>query len=162
MGKRKILSILLVLTLTAGIMTGCAGSGKKEENNAAGTETGSAASFVKEDGSYDLDAAFAAESGKGDPIRVISTFEGTCQVQSQIAYLLGFYEAEGLKEGVQEKSEGDAENQKPTYRAREGSDFEIWDKRIWTEHLALYGSNCCDGDYVDYFVCDNCGERDFE
>ena len=100
MGKRKILSILLVLTLTAGIMTGCAGSGKKEENNAAGTETGSAASFVKEDGSYDLDAAFAAESGKGDPIRVISTFEGTCQVQSQIAYLLGFYEAEGLKEGV--------------------------------------------------------------
>ncbi|MBO5985465.1 MAG: ABC transporter substrate-binding protein, partial [Lachnospiraceae bacterium] len=49
---------------------------------------------------YDLDAAFAKETGVGEPIHIISTFEGPCQVQSQIAYLLGFYDAEGLKEGV--------------------------------------------------------------
>ena len=56
--------------------------------------------YVTESGEFDLEKAFQAETGNGEPIRVISTFEGTCQVQSQVAYLLGFYEAEGLKEGV--------------------------------------------------------------
>ncbi len=56
--------------------------------------------YVTSDGKFDLEKAFLEESGNGEPIRIVSTFEGTCQVQSQVAYLLGFYEAEGLHAGV--------------------------------------------------------------
>ena len=100
MKKNKLITYLLSFVLILGLLSGCSSSENEQKKDTEITGKNDQASFVKEDGSYDLDAAFAAETGKGDPIRVISTFEGTCQVQSQIAYLLGFYEAEGLKEGV--------------------------------------------------------------
>lgn len=100
MKKNKLITYLLSFVLILGLLSGCSSSENEQKKDTEITGKNDQASLVKEDGSYDLDAAFAAETGKGDPIRVISTFEGTCQVQSQIAYLLGFYEAEGLKEGV--------------------------------------------------------------
>lgn len=113
--KKKFVEGILVTAMTAALLAGCGGTATSTSNNttqssaasgsapattasseaAKGTDTSST-----ENGEFDLEAAFAAETGVGDPIRIISTFEGTCQVQSQIAYLLGFYDAEGLKEGI--------------------------------------------------------------
>ena len=100
MKKKSMKAIVLSSLLTIGALTGCNSDKEPEQGTNAQGNNDPVTSATKADGSFDLDAAFAAESGKGDPIRIISTFEGTCQVQSQIAYLLGFYEAEGLKEGV--------------------------------------------------------------
>ena len=114
--KKKLVTAILIGALAASQLIGCgakdtsgnAGSAAVESNTqtasndaaAAGTEGATVIEAAADNGEFDLEAAFAAESGSGDPIRIISTFEGTCQVQTQIAYLLGFYEAEGLKEGV--------------------------------------------------------------
>lgn len=100
--KKRLLAGAMTAALFMLSLSGCGAekteaAAKNEENNA------SVDTLVEEkviDSEYDLDAAFAKETGVGDPIRIVSTFEGTCQVQTQIAYLLGFYEAEGLKEGV--------------------------------------------------------------
>lgn len=100
--KKRLLAGAMTAALFMLSLSGCGAektetAAKNKENNA------SVDTLVEEkviDSEYDLDEAFAKETGVGDPIRIVSTFEGTCQVQTQIAYLLGFYEAEGLKEGV--------------------------------------------------------------
>lgn len=113
--KKKFEAGILVIAMTAALLAGCGGTAANTSNNtvqsssAVGSATAASPSSessgavnvsTAENGEFDLEAAFAVETGVGEPIRIISTFEGTCQVQTQIAYLLGFYEAEGLKEGV--------------------------------------------------------------
>lgn len=78
--KRKLLTGILITALTAALFAGCGSTQASSEHGSGSTQASS-------------------EHGS-DPVRIISTFEGTCQVQSQIAYLLGFYEAEGLVEGI--------------------------------------------------------------
>ena len=103
---RKKLTKIAAILLSAVLLTGCTQKEKAESGEAKGLDDvekvieSLSQEYVTESGEFDLEKAFQAESGNGEPIRVISTFEGTCQVQSQVAYLLGFYEAEGLKEGV--------------------------------------------------------------
>ncbi len=103
---RKKLTKLAAILLSAVLLTGCTQKEKTESGEAKNLDDvekvieSLSQEYVTEDGEFDLEKAFQAETGNGEPIRVISTFEGTCQVQSQVAYLLGFYEAEGLKEGV--------------------------------------------------------------
>ena len=91
----------LVMAAAVTVMAGCGNDGEKKEGQTGTKENqNTVLSGAVTYENYDLDAEFAKETGNGEPIRVVSTFEGTCQVQSQIAYLLGFYEAEGLKEGI--------------------------------------------------------------
>lgn len=103
---RKKLTKIAAILLSAVLLTGCTQKEKTESEETKGLDDvekvieSLSQEYVTENGEFDLEKAFQAESGNGEPIRVISTFEGTCQVQSQVAYLLGFYEAEGLKEGV--------------------------------------------------------------
>lgn len=103
---RKKLTKLAAILLSAVLLTGCTQKEKTESGEAKGLDDvekvieSLSQEYVTESGEFDLEKAFQAETGNGEPIRVVSTFEGTCQVQSQVAYLLGFYEAEGLKEGV--------------------------------------------------------------
>lgn len=102
--KKKILACLISTMIALASLAGCgenAGSNEKQEGKSeVNVDINQLVEEKVVQADYDLDAAFAKETGVGEPIRIISTFEGTCQVQSQIAYLLGFYEAEGLKEGV--------------------------------------------------------------
>lgn len=102
--KKKILACLISTMIALASLAGCgenAGSNEKQEGKSeVNIDIDQLVEEKVVQADYDLDAAFAKETGVGDPIRIISTFEGTCQVQSQIAYLLGFYDAEGLKEGV--------------------------------------------------------------
>ncbi|MBR1931027.1 MAG: ABC transporter substrate-binding protein [Lachnospiraceae bacterium] len=117
MKKKKLVTAIIISVMTTALLAGCGATGtlanpdsttaesvKQETGNDtdAADDTQKEAETVQTQDSadFDLEAAFAAETGVGEPIRIISTFEGTCQVQSQIAYLLGFYDAEGLKEGV--------------------------------------------------------------
>ncbi|WP_029320244.1 ABC transporter substrate-binding protein [Butyrivibrio sp. AE3004] len=101
--KKRFVALILATVFALSVLSGC-GSGALKETGGVVTENiedesePKAPDIVDED--FDLDAAFAKETGVGDPIRIVSTFEGTCQVQTQIAYLLGFYEQEGLVEGV--------------------------------------------------------------
>ena len=100
--KKRLLACLIAGTLALATLAGCESAGANEKE-VTGEKNVNIDQLVEEkvvQADYDLDDAFAKETGVGDPIRIISTFEGTCQVQSQIAYLLGFYDAEGLKEGV--------------------------------------------------------------
>ena len=103
---RKKLTKIAVILLSAVLLAGCTQKEKPESGETKGLDDvekvieSLSQEYVTESGEFDLEKAFQAETGNGEPIRVISTFEGTCQVQSQVAYLLGFYEAEGLKEGV--------------------------------------------------------------
>lgn len=103
---RKKLTKIAAILLSAVLLTGCTQKEKTESGETKGLDDvekvieSLSQEYVTENGEFDLEKAFQAETGNGEPIRVISTFEGTCQVQSQVAYLLGFYEAEGLKEGV--------------------------------------------------------------
>ena len=103
---RKNLTKIAAILLSAVLLTGCTQKEKTESGETKGLDDvekvieSLSQEYVTENGEFDLEKAFQAETGNGEPIRVISTFEGTCQVQSQVAYLLGFYEAEGLKEGV--------------------------------------------------------------
>lgn len=103
---RKKLTKIAAILLSAVLLTGCTQKEKTESGVTKGLDDvekvieSLSQEYVTESGEFDLEKAFQAETGNGEPIRVISTFEGTCQVQSQVAYLLGFYEAEGLKEGV--------------------------------------------------------------
>lgn len=98
--KRKLLTTLLAAFTAIGLLSGCGAKNDSTQTNTdAETKTEANATTT------DADAASAesddSESGEdAGPIRIVSTFEGTCQVQTQIAYLLGYYEAEGLKEGV--------------------------------------------------------------
>ena len=102
--KKKILACLISTMLALTSLAGCgenAGSNEKQEGKSeVNVDVNQLVEEKVVQADYDLEAAFAKETGVGEPIRIISTFEGTCQVQSQIAYLLGFYDAEGLKEGV--------------------------------------------------------------
>ena len=102
--KKKILACLISTMIALASLAGCgenAGSNEKQEGKSeVNVDINQLVEEKVVQADYDLEAAFAKETGVGEPIRIISTFEGTCQVQSQIAYLLGFYEAEGLKEGV--------------------------------------------------------------
>ncbi len=78
---KKVLSLFLIAILAIASLSGC--SLAKTGNDKKGTENASGGS----------------ETADTKPIRIVSTFEGTCQVQTQLAYLLGFYEQEGLVEG---------------------------------------------------------------
>ena len=102
--KKKILACLISTMIALTCLGGCSKDVGSNETQQGKSEVNVDIDQLVEEkvvqADYDLDAAFAKETGVGDPIRIISTFEGTCQVQSQIAYLLGFYDAEGLKEGV--------------------------------------------------------------
>ena len=102
--KKKILACLISTMIALASLAGCGentGSNEKQEGKSeVNVDINQLVEEKVVQADYDLEAAFAKETGVGEPIRIISTFEGTCQVQSQIAYLLGFYEAEGLKEGV--------------------------------------------------------------
>ena len=102
--KKKILACLISTMIALASLAGCgenAGSNEKQEGKSeVNVDINKLVEEKVVQADYDLEAAFAKETGVGEPIRIISTFEGTCQVQSQIAYLLGFYDAEGLKEGV--------------------------------------------------------------
>lgn len=99
--KKRIVTALLTGVLTLATLAGC---GNEAANGTVSEEAGEKSSAIEEalaaGDDYDLEAAFAKETGVGEPIRIISTFEGTCQVQTQVAYLLGFYEQEGLVEGI--------------------------------------------------------------
>lgn len=97
--KKRICSVLLSSVLTMSLLAGC-GDTTSAQSSGNNTLVSSASEGTEASGEFNLDEAFAKETGNGDPIRIISTFEGTCQVQTQIAYLLGFYEQEGLTEGV--------------------------------------------------------------
>lgn len=100
--KKRLISLVLASVMAAAVITGCGAAEETEQNNASDKTDDSAKTSAEttENGEFDLETEFAKESGVGEPIRIVSTFEGTCQVQTQIAYLLGFYEQEGLKEGV--------------------------------------------------------------
>ena len=102
--KKKILACLISTMIALASLAGCGEAAGSDGTQGGKSEVNIDIDQLVEEkvvqADYDLDAAFAKETGVGEPIRIISTFEGTCQVQSQIAYLLGFYEAEGLKEGV--------------------------------------------------------------
>lgn len=91
--KRKGLTVILTAVLAAFALAGCGAS------QAAASPSGTENDVEKEE-VFDLETAFLAETASGEPIRIVNTFEGTCMVQTQIAYLLGFYDAEGLVEGV--------------------------------------------------------------
>lgn len=90
MKKRLLTGILAALTAIA-LLSGC---GEKKNDSAQANANPSTA------GGASAEADDKKSEGDAGPIRIVSTFEGTCQVQTQIAYLLGYYEAEGLKEGV--------------------------------------------------------------
>lgn len=99
MGKRlraKIIAIITIITIAVKL-SGCSFTKetvnvrKDKENAGVKQETSWASSEVFDDKNR--------VSERGKPIRIVNTFEGTCMVQTQLAYLLGFYEAEGLVEG---------------------------------------------------------------
>jgi NitT/TauT family transport system substrate-binding protein len=94
--KRKILSCVLAVAMTAVLMTGCGDGGSQTSENSTNDTSVSAETDDIVTASADTGDSDEDESG---PIRIVSTFEGTCQVQTQLAYLLGFYDAEGLVEG---------------------------------------------------------------
>lgn len=109
--KKRVVAGLLAGVLTGALLGGCGASKttvapENGTSESEASETGSVAAGGTDttngegEAEFDLEAAFAEESATKDPVRIISTFEGTCLVQTQIAYLLGFYEAEGLVEGV--------------------------------------------------------------
>ncbi len=100
--KKRLISVILASVMAVAVSTGCGAAEAAESNDSAKKTADSAGdgADAAENGEFDLEKEFAKESGVGEPIRIVSTFEGTCQVQTQIAYLLGFYEEEGLKEGV--------------------------------------------------------------
>lgn len=97
--KKRILALFLTSVIAMSLIAGC-GDNTTAQKSGNDVLVSSASEGVAENGEFNLDEAFAKETGVGEPIRIISTFEGTCQVQTQIAYLLGFYEQEGLVEGV--------------------------------------------------------------
>lgn len=88
-GKRLI-SIIILLMITTVILTACNSSKDSAINTNKKEYTKSR---------DDSDQKDKKVNKTGDPIRIVNTFEGTCQIQTQMAYLLGFYEAEGLIEG---------------------------------------------------------------
>jgi len=95
--KIKLTPIFVAIILVAVILSGC--NGTKESSNK--TSDSNNAKVKKTDtqvNELSVDEEKKAAKKK-DPIRIVNTFEGTCMVQTQLAYLLGFYEAEGLVEG---------------------------------------------------------------
>ena len=80
----KKLGILLVSFILATSLVGC----NDEPASQASTNSVSATNQAGE------------QQAATEPVKIISTFEGACQVQTQLAYLLGFYDEEGLVEGV--------------------------------------------------------------
>ena len=88
---RKKLTKIAAILLSAVLLTGCTQKEKAESGEAKGLDDvekvieSLSQEYVTESGEFDLEKAFQAETGNGEPIRVISTFEGTCQVQSQVA-----------------------------------------------------------------------------
>ncbi len=93
---KSLVVFTLVLVNAVVILAGC--SSKETANTDSKAADKKPVSPAANDASDGKETAAVTETG--DPIRIINTFEGTCQVQTQLAYLLGFYEAEGLVEGV--------------------------------------------------------------
>jgi NitT/TauT family transport system substrate-binding protein len=92
--KRKILSCVLAVTMVAAIISGCGSSASTSTDTVADAST-----VINNSDTAQASTGSVEEDDESGPIRIVSTFEGTCQVQTQIAYLLGFYDAEGLVEG---------------------------------------------------------------
>lgn len=106
---KRLAAILLVLVSTVVFVTACSSkeAAKTNTDNKSTTETKSEPKTNSETSdttdasdTSDTDSTGTEVVETGPPIRIVKTFEGTCQVQTQLAYLLGFYEAEGLVEGV--------------------------------------------------------------
>ncbi len=93
---KKLIAEIMAIVAAAVILTGCS-SAKETVNTTKEGESTTVTQAAPTTASENEDVAVAET---GDPIRIVNTFEGTCQVQTQLAYLLGFYEAEGLVEGV--------------------------------------------------------------
>lgn len=94
---RKIAALFTVVIMAAVFLSGCK-SAKETANKSSDTNVNKTDTAAANEDS-DVKGSEKTTSKKKDPIRIVNTFEGTCMVQTQIAYLLGFYEAEGLVEG---------------------------------------------------------------
>jgi NitT/TauT family transport system substrate-binding protein len=98
----RLVACTIIFVSTVIILTGCSVketvNTNTDKNENKTTETESVSSTASE--ASDTKDTDVTSVETGDPIRIVKTFEGTCQVQTQLAYLLGFYEAEGLVEGV--------------------------------------------------------------
>lgn len=94
---RKIAALFTVVIMAAVFLSGCK-SAKETANKSSDTNVNKTDNAAANEDS-DVKGSEKTTSKKKDPIRIVNTFEGTCMVQTQIAYLLGFYEAEGLVEG---------------------------------------------------------------
>lgn len=103
---KRLVAVIIVFVMVAVMFTGCSSTKEIVDTN----KQGEGVDVTQKEPSApptaaDSDVTIAPEEAtvvteKGDPIKIVNTFEGTCQVQTQLAYLLGFYEAEGLAEGV--------------------------------------------------------------
>lgn len=89
--KKNVWKRMAFAVLMVSLLSGCGTNQTQQSKQAVDTTVG-------QTGTAEQDTT--AQAGEEPIIRIVSTFEGTCQVQTQIGYLLGFYEAEGLKEGV--------------------------------------------------------------
>lgn len=96
---KRFMACAVLFVSTVAVLVGCF---RKEAANTVSdnntTKSKSAVSGAPD--ALDTNDTNISTTETGDPIRIVNTFEGTCQVQTQLAYLLGFYEAEGLVEGV--------------------------------------------------------------
>lgn len=103
---QRLIAGLTLFIITLVLLSGCSTSKETIDTSKEGKDAVVAHEHSSPTKAAENQATTAPESEstgiieKGDPIRIVNTFEGTCQVQTQIAYLLGFYEAEGLVEGV--------------------------------------------------------------
>ncbi|CRZ34091.1 NMT1/THI5 like protein [Herbinix hemicellulosilytica] len=95
--KIKLTPIFVAIILVAVILSGCNGT-KESSNKTSDSNNAKVKKIDTQVNELSVDEEKKAAKKK-DPIRIVNTFEGTCMVQTQLAYLLGFYEAEGLVEG---------------------------------------------------------------
>lgn len=103
--RKRIWKGIFICTLAVSLLAGCgstagvSGSGDRSSKEAAAEDAAGEAD-TSGTAAAETETAGAESKESGDPVRIVNTFTGTCQVQTQIAYLLGFYDAEGLVEGV--------------------------------------------------------------
>ena len=78
---RKKLTKIAAILLSAVLLTGCTQKEKAESGEAKGLDEVEkvietlSEEYATENGEFDLEKAFLEETGKGDPIRVISTLK---------------------------------------------------------------------------------------
>jgi NitT/TauT family transport system substrate-binding protein len=85
--KKGFLAWAATILTIAYTLTGCGSESVATASENDANTSSSVDELVKNkviDTDFDLEEAFAKETGVGDPIRIVSTFEGTCQGQAQI------------------------------------------------------------------------------